>query len=184
MKSNKTITIIVILIVVFVGILLLQKSGFRWTFASETMPTFRLRDISGNDYFSDSKENTGKVLLINFGSQICSACMEELPYLEGFHLKYKDKGLNVVSIFGKEDQIDQLQFIAKSNSITYSFLLDKNSLVKNMFNVFDLPHTVFSDRNGKIRYIHKGFSVSMLAQLEKEIKQLLNEPYNKTHEGK
>ena len=136
-------------------------------------PDFRLRDLRGNDFFSNRYQ--GRVLLINFWATWCTYCREELPLLEDFNRRYCAMGLQTVSILKDTNNIDLAMDISSKNSISYPILLDKDEELFKSFGAYALPQTVLVDRSGKIRFIHIGFNPKDEPLLEKEILRLLEE---------
>lgn len=171
MRYWKWIVITVVLILVLVILIFLpQKKVLK---IGDPVPDFRLRDLRGNDFFSNRYQ--GRVMLINFWATWCTYCREELPFLESFHQKYAVRGLQTVSILKDTHNIDLALEISAKNSISFPVLLDQDEELFQSFGVNSLPQTVMVDRRGNIRFIHLGFNPQDRPKLENEIIRLLEE---------
>jgi hypothetical protein len=61
----------------------------RWEKPTKEIPAFELSDLSGKTW--RLKELSGKTLLINLWATWCGLCNEELPHLQKFYEKVKDR---------------------------------------------------------------------------------------------
>jgi peroxiredoxin len=99
----------------------------------------------------------------------------ELPRLEPLYQQYKDQGLSVVAIEGKRDRERAQKFIKEKN-LTYTFLETgegDGNFVREVFKVRSYPTSFLVNEEGKIVFVHVGFSSGDEVKLEKEIKMLL-----------
>ena len=130
-------------------------------------PDFELSTVDGKKVrFSDFR---GKVLLINFWTTWCSACVSEMPELTALQNKFKDKVAIVgVSLdFVPDDDEppdakkstaaaareihDKIVRIIQARGINYLVLFDMQNEVGGYFNGGELPTTVIVDAQGNIR---------------------------------
>jgi thioredoxin-related protein len=91
------------------------------------------------------------------------------------HEQYKDQGLSIVAIEAKRDRERAEKFIS-DKKMTYTFLEtgeEESDIVRNLFGVRSFPTTFLMDENGKIIFVHVGFSRGDEVKIESEIKQLL-----------
>lgn len=99
----------------------------------------------------------------------------ELPRLEPLYRQYEDQGLSVVAIEGKRDRERAVKFI-EEKGLTYTFLETgegDGDFVKEVFKVRSFPTSFLVNEEGKIMFVHVGFSRGDEAKIEKEVKQLL-----------
>ena len=66
-----------------------QLAEGRWEKPTKAIPVFELSDLSGKTW--RLKELGGKALLINVWATWCGPCQAELPHLEKFYEKMKDR---------------------------------------------------------------------------------------------
>jgi peroxiredoxin len=117
-------------------------------------PTFKLVNLQGLELkLADFR---GKPLLLNFWTY-CSACKEELPYIQTV---YKDRDsmapdLVVLAINVSQLQPDVEQFVSHYD-LTFEVLLDPWATVASEYSIHTIPTTFFIDRNGIIQDLQIG----------------------------
>jgi peroxiredoxin len=151
---------------------------------AQKAPDFTLNDLAGKPVRL-SEAGAGKVTLINFWATWCVPCVKELPHLQGFHDRYADRGLHVMTIStdGPDRQAAVSAFVGRYR-FTMSVLLDARSEVVALFDPqLTLPFTVLLDRNGRIRFSHQGYSPGDERLMEREIALLLDESEAKVKSG-
>ena len=137
-------------------------------------PDFTVKSISGQEIKLSG--HAGKqVVLLNFWGLRCGACLEEMPYLEVIHGKYKDKGLVVLGVdsdgVGTEEVVATLKEVGVS--VSYPLLVDPDFAVTDAYTNFLVPLTIVIDKSGTIRYIHTGFEKGTEKQYEDAVKKAL-----------
>lgn len=99
----------------------------------------------------------------------------ELPRLEPLYQQYKDEGLSIIAIEGKRDRDRARKFI-EEKGLTYTFLEtgeEEDNFIKEVFKVRAYPTTFLVDDEGRIMFVHVGFSGGDEAKIEREIRMLL-----------
>lgn len=117
-------------------------------------PDFTLKSQSGQNL--KLSEHRGDVVLINFWASWCGPCRQEMPLLSELHDKYKALGFTVLGVNVEKDSSDAKKML-KQNPVSFPVLFDNNSVVSKQYDVVAMPSTVLVDRNGKMRYLHKGY---------------------------
>ena len=111
------------------------------------------------------KERAGKVVLVNFWATWCEPCVAEFPALVKLGKKYRDQGLEVITIsYDWEDDIDSkvvpflekheadfTHFLQGLEAVDQDFLLDIDKGLKG-----NLPSTLVYDREGNRRHLIAG----------------------------
>ena len=106
-----------------------------------------------------------KVTLFVFSATWCPSCREEIPILNDFYKKFKDKGLNVLSIDIQERK-QKVSSFAEKYRIKYPVTLDTYANVARRYNVEGIPLNIIMDKSGVIRYKeHKPPSKKFLMKL-------------------
>jgi peroxiredoxin len=128
--------------------------------------TVRLEDFIGKD-----------VILINFWATWCVPCVKELPHFDGFHKKYGERGLTVLTItVDGPETVAKVKPFMERYGYTFPVLLDTESRVIALYNPrVILPYTVLIDRQGRIRHWHQGYSLGDEKTVEEELVALLGE---------
>ena len=148
---------------------------FNWA-GTQHLPDIKLKDLNNKrqdlrQYYSDGP------ILLNFWNLACEPCKKEMKELDKIHVKYSDKGFEVVSI-----NIDNTRSMSKVksyvNSQKYSFtvLTDPKAELFRKMGAKVMPFVIITDSTGKIINRHVGYNPGDENELEKEILHLLAVP--------
>ena len=143
---------------------------------TQHLPSIKLKDLENkrqelSQYYSDGP------ILINFWNLACEPCKKEMKELDKIHVKYFDKGFEVVSI-----NIDNTRSMSKVksyvNSQKYSFtvLSDPKAELFRKMGAKVMPFVIIADSTGEIINRHVGYNPGDEKELEKEILHLLAVP--------
>ena len=134
-------------------------------------PNFTLQDLSGNTVrLSDLK---GKAVYINFWASWCPPCKDEIPELEKFYRKNKDKVVMLAINITYKDTLNDIQKILQENNITYPILLDydESKGAAALFGITGVPEHFFIDKNGVLKA--KGIGPMSLELLQRNLAKAL-----------
>ena len=132
----------------------------------KTAPDFELETLEGKK--TKLSDYRGKKVILNFWASWCPPCREEMPEFQRIYSENRDK-LVVVGVNLQESRENAEAFIEKL-SITFPILLDPNSQVKDMYNVFTQPVTYFIDESGKI--VDKKFGPLTSEEIDEKIAKM------------
>jgi peroxiredoxin len=138
----------------------------------EEAPDFTLKSLDGANLRLE--EYRGQVVLINFWASWCGPCRQEMPLLDRLHHRYEDTGFAVLGI-NVEGQVAPAQEIVDSTSVTFPIVIDDGQKVSEMYNLEAMPSTFVVDRDGVVRYIHRGYKPGDEAKYVEIVKQLIRE---------
>ena len=119
-------------------------------------------------------EQAGNVVLINFWASWCAPCREEMPYLNALHEEYAELGLTVWGVNVDQKQKDADKAIRRL-SVQFPVLFDSENKIAELYNVDAMPTTVIVDRDGNIRYLHRGYQKGYEVEYEKQVGELISE---------
>lgn len=119
-------------------------------------------------------EQKGQVIMLNFWASWCGPCRAEMPLLEKLQKKYARHGFSIWGINTDTNQ-KMANKVLKNMSITFPILYDSDSSVFEMYKVDAMPSSIFIDRNGKKRWLHRGFVSGDEKSYEKLIRTLIRE---------
>jgi len=135
-------------------------------------PNFTLKSLSGKNL--KLSEMTGNVVLINFWASWCGPCREEMPLLNALHKKYEPLGFTVIGV-NVEEQAANARGFLNDFPVDFPVLLDNKNQVSKMYNVIAMPTTVVVDRDGNMRFLHKGYKPGDEEKYRKMVKKLVRE---------
>jgi peroxiredoxin len=135
-------------------------------------PDFTLRSLEGQNL--RLQEQRGKVVLLNFWATWCAPCREEMPHLNRLYEKYRASGFNLLGVNVDEDTRNT-GGVASKLGLKFPILLDGDKQVSKLYNLSSMPSTVLIDRDGRQRYLHKGYREGYEQTYEQQIRELLKE---------
>jgi peroxiredoxin len=134
-------------------------------------PELTLTDIQGVSRSLD--EYRGQVVLVNLWATWCPPCRQEMPTLQAFYDKYKQRGFVILAINDGDPTADVLKFV-REYRLTFPVWLDPTyTATEKAFNAPNLPASFVIDRNGTIQLTWVGAINSNM--LEKYVTPLIRE---------
>ncbi len=156
------------------GIPMIQ--GIKMLEVGATAPDFSIKDTDGN-LFSLASEKGKKTILIVFWSIFCEPCRAEMPAIQKLYEKYKDKGLDVISVaLDGEPLKSSIVGFVKQEGYTFRVLIDELD-AQEMFKVADpygvggTPTMYLLDKGGKVVLAKAGLLKE--EELDKTVRNLL-----------
>lgn len=180
---NKSITLIIVIIII-VGAILVLINPFqrkespittsRQNASSEIgqkISEFELEDFNGQKVKVASA--SGKPIFIDFWAAWCPFCVEEMPEIEKIHQEFKDQ-LIVLGIHRSEtESVTQGTEFAKERGVTYPLLKDATGQVyKKLTGGRNfMPYALYIDKQGKIVKVKAG--PKTVEEMREAVKTLL-----------
>lgn len=135
-------------------------------------PDFTLKSRSGENV--KLSEHRGEVVMINFWASWCAPCRQEMPLLEEMYKKYSDLGFVLLGVNVEEDSSKATELL-RDIPVSFPVLYDNKNEVTKLYKVVAMPSTVMVDRDGNMRYLHRGYLPGYEAEYIKQIKELVRE---------
>jgi thiol-disulfide isomerase/thioredoxin len=128
----------------------------------------------------------GKVVLLDFWATWCAPCIAAFPKLIEMHKTYQEKGLVILGVtryYGavqgmSADENAEFEFLKnfrRTYNLPYDFVVAKGQANQAKYGANGIPTAVLVDRKGIVRYIETGTGISREAEIEREMKRLLEE---------
>ena len=133
-------------------------------------PDFTLRTMNGPNL--RLAEQRGRVVMVNFWATWCGPCRQEMPQLNRLYEKYKSSGFVLLGV-NVDDDVAKAAELAAKLGVTFPVLLDTEKTVSKLYDVSTMPSTMIIDREGKVRYVHRGYLAGYEDNYEKQIRELL-----------
>src|SRR3989338_1749053 len=132
-------------------------------------PNFKLTDSNGKELTNENLK--GKVYILQGYTYGCTSCAEEIATLNKIYTKYKDKGVEIISMDIVSDDIEiALETKKKYNGGDWHWALDSDNVAVKL-EMKSLESTYIIDKEGIIRY--KDETLSDANILSKEIEKLI-----------
>lgn len=135
-------------------------------------PDFALPAMDGSEMrLSDLR---GQVVMINFWATWCGPCRQEMPLLQQLQVKYEPLGFTLVGINVEPESAGARTWLEKV-PVTFPILFDRQNQVAERFGVQGMPSSVFVDRSGKVRYVHRGYQPGDESKYADMVRSLVKE---------
>ncbi|MBI5576287.1 MAG: TlpA family protein disulfide reductase [Deltaproteobacteria bacterium] len=150
--------------------------GIKMLEVGAAAPDFSVKDSDGKPFrLADDKGK--KAFLLVFWSIFCEPCRFEMPAIQKMHEKYREGGLDVITIaLDGEPLAGSINGFIRQEGYTFRVLVDELDS-KEMFKVADpygvagTPTLYILDRSGKVAYAKAGRVTE--EELEKAIQAVL-----------
>lgn len=119
-------------------------------------------------------ELKGQVVMLNFWASWCGPCRQEMPLLDQMHKKYEALGFKLLGVNVEADTKDAERWLTQT-PVTFPILFDRENKVSQLYSVNAMPSTVFIDRKGNVRYLHRGYKAGDESEYLNQIRALLRE---------
>jgi thiol-disulfide isomerase/thioredoxin len=116
-------------------------------------PQFALPDLE--DSIVRLSDFLGRVVLLEFWSSGCPACVSALPYLESLRRAYQSRGLVVVDVVTNYNYRNAGNLLAQSGYTGFVTLREIDPAAKPtmaLYRVVRVPHAFLIDRTGVVRF--------------------------------
>lgn len=127
---------------------------------------FSFPDLEGRIVSNTDKQFLGKVVLVNISGSWCPNCHDEAPFLVSLYEKYRDQGLEIVSLSFEDPRQQEnpvrLRAFIEEYGIEYTVLLpgepkEAPDKLPQAVNLNSFPTTFILGRDGRVGAIHAGF---------------------------
>ncbi len=135
-------------------------------------PDFASKSDSGRNV--RLSELRGQVVLINFWASWCGPCRQELPLLNKVYGQYHAAGFMLLAV-NVDDNRKDADAMLKRLDLRFPILFDVSKNVAKLYGVDTMPATLLIDRDGRVRYVHRGYYSGYEQKYERQVRELLKE---------
>ena len=135
-------------------------------------PDFALPAMDGSEL--RLSELKGQVVMVNFWATWCGPCRQEMPLLQQLQAKYEPLGFTLVGINVEPDSAGARTWLQKA-PVTFPILFDRQNAVAERFGVQGMPSSVFIDRAGNVRHVHRGYQPGDESKYADMVRNLVKE---------
>jgi thiol-disulfide isomerase/thioredoxin len=119
----------------------------------------------------------GEVVLVDFWDYTCVNCLATMPYLRGWHERYRDLGLRIVGVHAPEFDFARdaglVERAMADLAITWPVAIDNDYRIWQAYANRYWPAKYLADARGYLRYYH--FGEGAYTETEQVIQALLRE---------
>jgi peroxiredoxin len=135
-------------------------------------PDFSIQDLAGQTVTLSSFRNQ-KVVLMDFWATWCGPCRMSMPGLQELQDKFKDQGLEILSL-NQGESADQVGHFIEQKKYSFHVLLDQGGAVGDNYGVSGIPTLVLVDKKGVVQWLRVGYSENE-DDLRGKVEQLIKE---------
>ena len=135
-------------------------------------PDFTLKSAEGRNL--RLQEQRGQVVLVNFWASWCGPCKQEMPHLNRLYDKYRASGFTLLAVNIDDDARHGAATAAKWG-LKFPVLLDADKSVTKLYDLGAMPSTVLIDRDGRVRFLHRGYREGVEDTYERQIRELVKD---------
>lgn len=114
---------------------------------------FTQKDVDGNDFTLSSVVGKSKVVILDFWASWCPDCRKENPNLVAVYKKYKNKGLEIVSV-SLDTDVEAWKKAIKDDKLTWKHHVSDLQRWKNaaaeLYTISFIPQNIIIGQDGKI----------------------------------
>lgn len=122
---------------------------------------FSFKDLEGNtQQFNQYK---GKWVIVNYWATYCGPCIAEIPALNSFAKRYKDKAV-VLGMEAGETPVEELQAFVEEKKIAYPVIPTQDSTMFALGLLYGVPTTFIVNPEGEIVDTHMGIVTTAMLQ--------------------
>jgi thiol-disulfide isomerase/thioredoxin len=114
----------------------------------------------------------GKVVVLDFWASWCAPCRTALPLLDGLRREFPPDSFTVLAVNVDREPEAARRFLARL-PVGYPSATDPEGRIPASFGLETMPTSYLIDRQGVIRYVHRGFQRGDVATLRARIAELV-----------
>ena len=152
----------------------LVATGIMMAQNGKSLPSVKLKDLSGKTIDISTFENDGKPIIISFWATWCKPCKAELNAIAEEYDDWQDEtGVTLIAVsIDDARSTGRVEPYVNGQGWEYEILLDPNGDFKRAMGVNNVPHTFLVDGNGKIVWQHNNYAIGDEEELYKKVQEL------------
>ena len=136
-------------------------------------PDFALPNLQGKNL--RLSEYRSDVIVLNFWATWCNRCGDSIRMLNAVYQAHQVEGLQILAV-GVDFSNPKTAAFADDLQAAFPLLADDSqNTVSKAYDLGKLPLTLVIDREGNVRFIHKGFDKDTGQQIAAQVAELLAE---------
>ena len=143
---------------------------------AQSIPSVRLKDLTGSTIDTGTLENEGNPIVIGFWATWCSPCKRELNNYMDYYGDWQDEtGVKIVAVSIDDTRsINRVSPYVMSSGWEFDILLDPAGDFKRAMQVVNVPHTFLYNGDGELVWSHNNYAEGDEEELYEELIKLEN----------
>lgn len=143
---------------------------------AQSIPSVRLKDLTGSSIDTGMLENEGNPIVICFWATWCSPCKRELNNYMDYYGDWQDEtGVKIVAVSIDDTRsINRVSPYVMSSGWEFDILLDPAGDFKRAMQVVNVPHTFLYNGDGELVWSHNNYAEGDEEELYEELLKLAN----------
>lgn len=143
---------------------------------AQSIPSVRLKDLTGSTIDTGTLENEGNPIVICFWATWCSPCKRELNNYMDYYGDWQDEtGVKIVAVSIDDTRsINRVSPYVMSSGWEFDILLDPAGDFKRAMQVVNVPHTFLYNGDGELVWSHNNYAEGDEEELYEELIKLEN----------
>lgn len=142
------------------------------TFAASKAASFTVTGLTHDITLADY---AGQVVYLDFWASWCGPCRKSFPWMGEMAKKYAAAGFKVIAVNLDSNREKADKFLAEVEH-NFDIAFDPAGTSAKAYQVQGMPSSFLIDRAGNLQHSHAGFRDSDRAEIEAQIKALLQQP--------
>jgi thiol-disulfide isomerase/thioredoxin len=116
----------------------------------------------------------GRVVYLDFWASWCGPCKLSFPYMQTMTSRYPGSDFVVLAVNLDQDRAKADAFLKQVGG-RLPVVYDPTGAIARGYSVREMPSSVLIGRDGRVRYVHKGFFPAQTKEYEAHIAELIGE---------
>ena len=122
----------------------------------------------------DLSQYRGKVVYLDFWASWCGPCQLSFPFMRDLETRFGAQNLVVIAVNLDHDHARAQAFLDRYHP-NFTIAYDPKGASAQAFHVADMPTSILIGRDGKTRYVQRGFSPTESQTYFTHVSELINE---------
>ncbi len=127
-------------------------------------------------------DHRGKIVYVDFWASWCGPCLVSLPQLDQLRREFDADHFQVLAVNLDKEPAKAMRFLEKLK-VGYPSASDPQGRVPESYGLTTMPTSYLIDRDGVVRYVHKGFREGDLDEIRTKVAELLGRSVDHASKG-